>query len=272
MKKILTVLFILVTSIISAQYNSLFKTDTTQWKVHFTNMDNVLLNYEVLNNKLYSDFSNSDFLDSIPIRKDSMNSKIWITPNSSNKEILIFDLNLAVNDSFKVYEYSSLLNMDSSYLIVDSVYYLSGNKTISFKNTDLKFIEGLGPNFFFLFGYTSEPLSLLICKTELGFVDYHIDEIYGYKNCEIFVGIQDLVNKENFSLNTVIDTKLRIETDLIGEVNAKIFNSLGEVISSFKFESLFEQDYSNLKCGIYFLKLTNGRNFLTIKILKRGQH
>ena len=269
MKNIFLITLMLFFMTANAQYESIFRNDTTQWKVHFTNYDNLLINYELANNKLYSDFPISDLNDSIPIRKNACNSKVWITPNATNKEILVFDLDLNVNDSFKVYEYSNLINMDSSYLTVDSVYTLLGKKIISFSNSDLRFIEGIGPSFFFLYGYDSEPLSLLICKTELGILEYHIDAIFGYKNCEIYTGVIDLLNKANYSFNTIIDDLFRLETNFNGTLKAELYNSIGLKINEFKFNNQCNRDYSNLLTGIYYLKISNAHNSKTIKLIRK---
>lgn len=256
----------------NAQYLPLFKNDTTKWKVHFAHLDNFFVHYEIVNNTLYSeDNPNSYLKDSIPIRTNTSNSKAWITPNATNQEILIFDLDLAVNDTFKQYKYSELLTMDSTDLIVDSVYFWEGRKVISFGVGKLVgFIEGVGPIGFFLNGYKEYSDIRLVCKTELDEVKYHIDTSLGYKNCKsISTSLYGVSSIPSITINSIIENTLHLSIDSKLQWNAKLSNFYGKEIDYFLVEKEYYVNYAHLSKGLYFLQLQNETNLITFKLLKK---
>jgi hypothetical protein len=161
MKRSKLILILLVLSQISfGQYKSIFGESTTKWNlILFGACDAITTtpisvigdslingnNYKKVDRWSLFDYSNG-FL-----REDTIKGKVWFYNPTINKELLVMDLTLSKNDSFKIYTSS----LDSSYIYVDTVFFKDDIKHILFRDSYIhicapeetfEFIEGTGTN------------------------------------------------------------------------------------------------------------------------------
>ena len=206
------------------------------------------------------------------IREDS-SKKVWIRNYSANhpEEILLYDFNLVVGDSFAI-------NLDSDFMCkipvinVDSIMLSDGEKrkriTFSFQYFDdifeeIYWIEGIGSQFGLithLYGYCGwvDYGRWLRCYFEEGerlFGQVPEDECFRL----ITTSTKDLESPASFSIfpNPATD-QLSLTLPDTESRNWEIFNYQGQVILNGKLDSNNNQiSINNFPSGIYFLKIRN---------------
>jgi hypothetical protein len=154
---------------INAQpYQSVFGPDTTKWTsywcsfgaptyytVFVTNSDTTTINGESYRIAYSYDVCYPENISILGyMREDTLSGKLWHLPNyESLKEFLAMDLGLQKADTFNIENLP--FGRSGSFIIVDSVYFEEGKKTIllkkvnswCLKNGELLFIEGIGPGY-----------------------------------------------------------------------------------------------------------------------------
>ena len=150
-------------------YESVFGKDTTQWNVvyHIPDLFPTLIfkayGDTLINKQKYMPVYMGDYYNPLKLygyfKEDINVGKLWFRGLDGQEE-LFMDLSLAKNDSFYFGLREPLL------YTVDTVYYKSGKKYISFQtNYPILFIEGIGPfNMFFSIQVGHPDFAQIRCK------------------------------------------------------------------------------------------------------------
>jgi hypothetical protein len=119
----------------------------------------------------YSDiYTSGRFEYAGKIKEDTLLGRLWWKNPDNDKELLIMDLNLNIDDNFEI--------EPGLWAKVDSIYILDGRKRVRFDHESsmweekITFIEGVGPNIsplYRLFGYNSSYMSCLHVNNKLIF-------------------------------------------------------------------------------------------------------
>jgi len=217
------------------------------------------------------------------MREDTVGGKVWfrsfkpalVAPGDTD-EVLLYDFNLKTGDTFDLAEYYGAAIPGDN--IVDSVYYLNGNKHIRFKgsiinkNEHIEFIEGVGSNASNIYKYRGDFFyaEYLICA-------YRNDEqVYANEfyngNCSPALSIDIAIDSSNLILypNPVTDmlyidlrrsyNKISFSlTDISGQpVLTKTFSAVSEIAI----------DVSAVKQGLCLLNIQEDNRDQNFKIIK----
>ena len=175
MRKLFISIFFLLTisNGSSAQsYQSVFGKDSTTWTIQWRNLSvNAYRNFFELSDtfafsEYYKKVVANDFgATELLIREDTTTGKVWCRSIDANcglpyfPEKLVTDFSLSLGDTFNINNSDIILvNSPDTLVIVDSVYYILGQKYIRFKSPPdsslashltepITFIEGIGPNY-----------------------------------------------------------------------------------------------------------------------------
>jgi hypothetical protein len=272
-------------------YQPVLSGDSIRWNVlrgycdHFVTVP-VRLKGDTLINLIQYSVIDHHYED-VLIREDALNGKLWYRSKSRNRDLLIMDLSLEVDDVFYVHR-----NDDSVAFYVDSVYYKNNRKHIRLNGANiihcvyidtLTFIEGVGPNASFLlhdniFSFTEVYIDLyVLCMYRDGEL-IHINSYYSDKEwvtdpCRIFgtsiekvrdpgSGISIYPNPASDVLHVEIDPSLLPSTEIV------IYNIQGVAL-----KHLHLQGYNHtintggLNKGLYFVSIKNGSHRLLQKII-----
>ncbi len=276
MKKLTIYLFLFFAPliIVQAQYQSIFDTIQTAWKLNNCGLmnscfeDSLVLKSgdTIINNKTYKKLgyfisispSTSQEDNEYYVREELNTGKIWTISSFNSTEILISDLTLKVNDTFD-------FGTANGRHRVDSVYIENNKKVIRFdydiyyqsKFIDkLKMIEGMGLNI----GGCIEPQftqidlgNYVICQEKNYLINYtgnHPSSSCSSAN----VSVKKFNNRTKVAIHpNPASAQLFIETDNIKIERIEILNLQGKVLLDQPFSKTI--DVSGFGTGVYLLKL-----------------
>jgi len=210
------------------------------------------------------------------IREDTANRKIFFVPPSQNTEQLLYDFTMQVGDTVGGYIESQVIVSPDVVQSIDSV--LVGSTYRKRWNTnsyyDVHFIEGIGSTYGLIAQSPGSgpiadlPEYTITCFQQNGQTLYP-DTL---TNCDLITSVSSL--EKNIIKIKVFPNpsngKFIIETENMGNIEIEIYNVLAEKISTishFKQQVLNEIDLSNSPKGIYFIKIYDGVEIHTEKIL-----
>lgn len=204
------------------------------------------------------------------LRQDTMLRKVYCSiPSKNVQDTLLYDFNLNVGDTLQGY----LARPSLWILTVDSIDSLlvgtSYRKRINFGpqlgSNEFKFIEGVGfAAGLFYNDWTMEDGGQLICFMESS------KALYPDSNCAQYLfGIHQLDNKKNAVIvypNPAND-KLYFESAYKETWSGEMFDLLGNRVKYLNLNSEQGEDVSELKSGVYFVKLVSGNQKVIRKII-----
>ncbi len=204
------------------------------------------------------------------LRQDTMLRKVYCSiPSKNVQDTLLCDFNLNVGDTLKGYLARPslwILTVDS----IDSVLVgTSYRKRINFGpqlgTSEYKFIEGVGfAAGLFYNGWTMEDGGQLICFME------NSKALYPDSNCTQYLfGIDQFENKKNelMVFPNPTSEKLFFEIRDNETWTVEILDLLGARIKYFRANSKQEEDISEMKAGVYFVRISSGCRIQTRKIM-----
>jgi len=182
--------------------------------------------------------------------------------NYYGTDLLIYDFNLNVNDTF-INEYCSLVVQSIDYVLIDNeqIKKKITLKDISWRNVEEFWIEDIGSNFgilnfeFWVLIDAYFSFDLLCCKKNDEFL-YHSD-VYDF--CFFDNTSVEKIKFEQFKLSPnpmSQTTKIELEKEF-KEIIIEVYNIQGQLIDERKYNNLKTINFErkNLHSGIYFLKL-----------------
>jgi hypothetical protein len=262
-----------------------------QWNVlegycdYFVTVPVTLKGYKIFNSWYYSiiDHHHEDVL----IREDVLNGKLWYYSKSRNRDLLIMDLSLEVDDVFYVHK-----NDDSVAFYVDSVYYENRRKHIRLQEANiiqcdyvgtLTFIEGVGPNasiflhdYFFNDPEVYTPLYVLCMyrDSELVYINSHYSAMEWVTDpCMIVVTSADKVKDPGIEIKTYPNPArdvLHVEIDpsLLPATEIIIYNIQGVALKHKHLQGYNHTiNTGGLSKGLYFVSIKNGSRRQLQKII-----
>ncbi len=261
--------------------------DTTQfslvheiWDVAFTETASVYGESEI-DGKIYNNVIYEQFPSIIGyIRQDSTNSKAWYRSIEENNEYLIMDLNLNVGDTFSV----NYIIYGSEEAVVTKIDTFQNRKRVTlnyeygggFISDTISFIEGIGPNTFFLYQVENiyspvdQLFGFLTCKKyKNGVLEFEYDP--NDNDCIYFTSTKDKIyenkifiypnpTKDSFTIS--ISPKSNIEN-----LNYKLFDQFGRGIKSSAINNEYTKVSISQKGMIYLVILDNHKIIKTDKII-----
>jgi len=203
---------------------------------------------------------------------------------SSNSDIdTVYDFNLNVGDSIyfdlnPMPQYIPITLIDS--VLINNQHYkrfhfAEPTGPNAFTTFNEVWVEGIGSLHSPLFPiqpdvFSSEmpdSLTLICTKSIANDIWQHPDFNSCIKNIVLGIESQQLIDLTIFP-NPTYD-KITIQSRSSGKKELSIYNGLGEQVLTHKWTSnSYEANLNSLKTGIYFLKITKGDKYQTIKLLK----
>lgn len=280
MKKI--ILFYLIAVIskigIAQPYQSIFGKDSTTWAIMWSGSDysdegnfNVILD-TTYQSKRYK-MTGREGYNYAFIREDTLNGQIWAVDllcnyNNNNTERLVANMSLQVGDSFSINMLEIIPNPADTFIVVDSVYYVQGQKRIRFASPPasvyseqftepITFIEGIGPNYLLLWLVGNECSGFgdkyLLCVFKDGVEADYTNLRYNGQCYPDFEGVKDVnLNKISITPNPATN-QLLISTNDFQAQTITIYNLNGQQVISIPFAR--EVDISVLPPGVYFVQV-----------------
>jgi hypothetical protein len=272
MKKLIF-LFVMLQGIAFGQYQSLFGTTSTVWKImeNWSNLDDpsypvfslsvadtTHINNEVIYHITGGYFYGStDMTDSYYVKENTLLGKAWVKAQGDSVWYIFYDLSLNVGDTIAN---NNWLNVSQS--TVDSVYVDALNrKHIRFSGPSytihkrFEFIEGIGTTnglYRYKMAYLRRPT--LICQHKNDTLNYMLDNPF-VVNCQVTLGLDQLEESSIvLSPNPVTDQLNITLPEGKHIIEAEILNTLGQIVMSFKNIGT-PLDVSELESGVYFLRL-----------------
>ncbi|MEI7675474.1 MAG: hypothetical protein WCJ03_01725 [Bacteroidales bacterium] len=289
-KVIAIALFAMMSLSVSAQYKSVFGSESTSWNQYFQMnsmvwTDSLFVTGDtILNNIPYkvigflagdlNNFNNGFFF----LRETSDKTKVYqyfpekYFPNMTNREFLVMDLNLKVNDSFPIEE-----EFGSRSIMVDSVFFdKNKSKHIRFSTKiihllgveNFEFIEGIGSNLgLFYKGGDFENAAFihnyLLCTHHNDSIAYYGKLAKGNCSFNIKTGLKEIRDENTISL--IINKKsheliIKSMNENIHNCIISIFNLNGDLVMENKNISLpttIQLNYSSKKVYILSCQMSN---------------
>lgn len=255
-------------------YESVFGKDTTQWNVVYQIPDYfptlIFKAYgDTLINKqkyipVYKGYHDTP-LELYGYFKENVDSgKLWFR-NLNEQEELLMNLSLGKSDSFyfgreKIYSYT-----------VDSVYFESGEKTISFKplfSKPVRFIEGLGPfNMFYNLNVSFPEYAQIRCKKKDNNLVFMNSD---YGNClDTITGVDNIPNERIKIYPNPSNEYINISTNSTECGTFELFNNLGNLVLSKSILGDEQIFIGNLPKGVYLVKFQKHNKHFTSKLTKQ---
>lgn len=303
MKKLLkitllfSVLFAGITTDTYSQYQQSYKGNpqwyTYSWFEISYNTQYQFLSDTIVNDTIYKKLINfptnyvGSYFQMDLVREDTINRTIYQRLNST--DFIIYDFNLSVGDTFH-YVNPQWINVTFNLVldsITDTIYnsfgqYMELNlfpkKVFYFHDADnimdnnIIWIESIGSLAGPLYPFRdwqggNEGETLLCHYDENEIRDFHYIYNFEQNPCEGFVGINEPVNVERFTVfpNPISRGNINIEGQYINTI--KIMSALGNVIpfTSVKSGNHFEINFENQPTGIYLIQVTFSNNESSIK-------
>ncbi|MBN1599879.1 MAG: T9SS type A sorting domain-containing protein [Bacteroidales bacterium] len=271
-----------INRIYSQEYESVFGSESTSWNLFnelndgFDTDSVYVIKDTLINSNTYKEIKKSKYGWHWYIRENADKSKVYLySPNLSDSEFLVMDLNLEKNDIF-------IIGYEEDTAVVDSVFHINDKKHILFDyelfiatgNEKLEFIEGVGTNFgLFYQGFDKYGISMfhyLLCAFKNEERTYSNTAFEG--ECYIFwTPIHDIVG-ENFVKiypNPASD-KITIELGVSNsqELFLMLYNSSGILIDKISQTSnKIEINTNNKPAGLYFFTVFIDGVVITDKFL-----
>lgn len=275
MKYLFTLSLLLLFSINSFAYRSIFGQNSTEWYIGYvtcfftTDSDTFYIKKDtVVNGLQYKKTSNKKlghYHTNGLLREDTVSGKVWyksLNEHSDSTEKLLFDFSLQKGDTFDMGGSNYFNPLQDSLKTVDTVYYKSGLKYIQFKpcpgkpDSPFLMIEGVGGTYSIFWKETYD------CYYLYGMACSFKDGVTTYGNCA-----PANINFEAKTASSVniypnpADYKLYISDRHDQVLNIEIFDMQGHVLKQYSNPREKEMDISNLPPGVY----------MAIIVLKDGQ-
>ncbi len=293
MKKVFLILFLISSTLIKAQAYKPIPLDTNHyWSEYFTGWQGpqVLFScvykykvkdtlvqstsYKKIINQSFSPANGSCGLNNILLRQDSVQRKVFVLVG--NQEFILYNFNKVLGDTLKVCDlWSSPTMITRTVTAVDSVLLLDNkyHKRFQYLPSSIKYvIEGVGGEYGLLTPYFApfETYRELICLSKINSTTttVYMNSYYTQAGCTPFIMGTHVFNNSGRAQifpNPVID-RLTITNDQ--NYSYKLIDVLGKniPIPGITNNSL---DLSHLPKGIYFLRICEGENLISVeKIMK----
>ena len=259
------------------QYQQVVYPNSSVWLIAHSQLAgrfvDTLFAKDVSNNEteLWYKFSDSQLIFIGNTISDTSNSKLYFKPSQIISQDttfkLIFDLNLAVGDTYSFGNY-----IDT----VASVFTLNGKKHIEFKNSNtnwgekVRFVEGVGPNTGVFVNYLGILNPFVACKHELDSIVY-VTQNVNFNGCNLSTQIQE--NDLEFLIEVYpnpFSDFIEIRSNLLDtKTMVSIINITGQKLFESEINSeIFIIPTNNLLPGIYFVNIQSKNEKLTKKIIK----
>ncbi len=254
-------------------YESVFGEDTTQWNIvyqipdYFPTLIFKAYGDTLINQQKYVPVYMGYYYTPLELygyfKEDVDSGKLWFR-NLEEQEELLMDLTLEKSDSF----YFGLT--EPKLFTVDTVYYSSGKKYISFNEAQISypilFIEGLGPfNLFYNIHVNFPEYAQIRCKKKDDILVFMNDK---YRTCVDTVTAIEKFSEACFRIfpNPATDV-IHINTNEFGTI--ELFNSTGKRVL---FNSVADKEQlyiGHLPKGVYLIKYQAQNKQFTTKITKQ---
>jgi len=266
-----------------SQYESLFGSASTAWKIATMNLwgtgtDSLRVGNDTTINSLQYKTIYSDYMVYNPqhihgfIREDTVSGKAWYKgwyspapPLGDSSERMIMDMMLVTGDSFYFPPFNTPFPLDTGWVKVDTTYFIAGYKYIRFVDTthwgdSLLFIEGKGPNT----GpqYLSEPANTapyLLCYYRDGQKLYNTGN-KNFQECDLKTTIDEssfLSHNVSVYPHPVSGTSILLFTNIQKTLTIlNIYNVIGNSVKHYVTSTdKFIIENKNLPDGIYYYQL-----------------
>jgi hypothetical protein len=248
-------------------YRSLFSDSTTSWLINSNGYCHTTCTrtFSVVKDTIINALTYKLMFPRIALREDTIQGKTWAFNFQKSKEYLVMDLNLNLNDTFKLYSYNDF----ATNYKVDSIYFLNGikhlrlNKVIKPCHTitgeKMFFKEGVGPSAGFDY-QVNWLASYMLCQYKKG------QKTSGntiFNNicylCDVMSTgeIDGNTNKLQVFPNPAND-QLNVRTFLEGTIDAgaSVYNSFGQQVFTVTINSPVSRfEISDLNPGVYYLEV-----------------
>jgi len=255
-------------------YESVFGKDTTQWNIVYRIPDYfptlIFKAYgDTLINKqkyvpVYMGYHDTPLELYGYFKEDVDSGRLWFR-NLEEQEKLLMDLSLEKGDSLYFGR-----NIEYSYT-VDSVYYDSGKKRVSFESIyseSVLFIEGLGPfNMFYDKRVDFPEYAQIRCKKK--------DNILVFMNENYSTCVDTVTSAEHFEDKTFriypnpVNDVIRIATNSNECGKIEMFNSAGDRVLYDNIANNGQLSIGHLSKGVYLIKYQLQNNQFTTKLTKK---
>jgi len=260
--------------LIAQPYESVFGKDTTQWNIvyhipdYFPTLIFKAYGDTLINEEKYVPVYMGDYGYPLELygylKEDTIAGRLWCRYINGNEELLM-DLSLAKNDSFYFGRNESIP------YVVDSVYYDSGKKVVSFApifSNPVRFTEGLGAfNMFYNVDVDFPEYAQVRCK--------HKDNILVFINSNNGTCVDTFTSANNYTEESIgiypnpACGYLKISNNSTEVGTLELINSLGYHVLSLNIVGNEQIDISNFPNGVYLVKFQlQNKHFIT-KIMKK---
>ncbi len=227
------------------------------------------------------------------IREDIENKKLFIIPQDSTIEFLLYDFNLNIGDTAQILTIGSYWNSNFYPLIntiqvnnIDSILLEDGNyhkrfrlESLTSYNWEEYWIEGVGSSlgpiypgdYFMVICKETEGYPTLLCVEQDGFMYY--DNPW-YTCCENVGGNMDEIDNKFFKVYpTITQSEITVEilNNDFNKNKIEIFDIYGKILKSIlSSKSKTTVDVNSFCNGLYFIRIINSNMYQTGKfIVKR---
>jgi hypothetical protein len=304
MKRILLIALISITVCRngSAQsYQSVFGANSTYWIIQWDNLDfssysNFFVQYDTLLFNTYpykKVVADDNGMTRLLLREDTSTGRVWCrslnpycgySPRDTD-ERLVLDMSLRLGDTFNVKHWVYDGSADTL-IIVDSLYYMQGQKYLRFKSPidsgiiqtftssePITFIEGIGPNYSLLWmrdDCSAYGAPYLLCAYKDSIKANYTNLRFNGDCTPILGGITDInVSQINIFPNPTsglctisLNDPISIYTAKLLDISGRVVSDLGEIKNGSLNFSMSE--YAK---GVYLLSMTDSNGQATIRKL-----
>lgn len=295
-KLIAVLVFVMISIVSSAQYKSVFGSESTSWNqlvvlLDESHTDSIYTSKDtIINATTYKIIYRRSWGGGAPqlycfLRESNDKSQVYqfypndlFSDNPSNKGILVFDLNLKLGEKFIVGDDSV---KDS--LIVDSVFFDTNNKKhIRFSKyinhplgkEKFEFIEGVGSNLGLFYGKISFSLATramyLLCEHQDGVLIYQNKLRSGYCRIDFADNLKQNINNTFISFYNHSSKEFIIKAigDTQDVVSIIVYNSNGSLVGKYFGNTLpYTIDLSKFNKGLYLITCKTDAKVVTRKII-----
>lgn len=287
---VLAYLILLATVANATQYKSIFGSESTAWNLAMEIGDGIWTDQLILTGDTVINTTTYKIVESKHsprnkyfIRESTDHSMVFcITPILSNQELVVFDLNLQKQDTFRIG-----IGQEET-IVVDTVFVQNNTKHIRFdlliadiggtEKEYFEFIEGIGSNCGLFYQgierYNIFQNHYLLCA-------YKNDTVAYANKSDYFLGIcyinWDKLIKNNFDLKVEIypnpvetNLKVALKTNNTKPVKIYIYNYLGKLTETIiTDQNEISLNLSNIPSGSYFLAIKYGKEIIVKKFNKQ---
>ncbi len=297
-QKIILLSLLLVIGSLSSfcQFKSLFGDNSTKYSIFETISDGSEVNEHSSLGIIEDDGYLYHQIQYYLIREDTVTGKVWRRTSLSEEEVLIMDMSLNVGDTMYLSQ-SNFIDIayatgNQGYALVQNVFYNEYGKNIElnchtnnpllwFYTTEysipLKFIEGIGPNYSYCYGFF--PLnSYLVCSykddtlaftnTEFNTCDSILFWVVGEAGINEAIKTFPKMECSCYPNSNYSSYSILCPDSFTG--NISIYNIHGKTLFSTEInkELSFEVSLKNFESGIYILNFSNNTGYQPLKLIK----